>query len=238
MTGFKSPNHTQVPNDFFDMIADMSDAELRVTLIMIRETRGWHRDAAQVGKKEIADRSGLSFNGVTAGCLAAEGRGTFRRVNKTSKKRAEWELVEDTEPSASEGVLPQPVREKPSASEGQVGVKERKEKIKQLASPKANDFPEVVLYRQVRGRYPSRASWQTIIDAIHAVSARLGRDVTADDLLPFYQAWCNRGWNDNAVTWLTDYAVPGKFPNGRTIISKTDETRPEYQPYPYLDGGA
>jgi hypothetical protein len=125
MSGFKSPNHTQVPNDFFDMIADMSEAELRVTLIMIRETRGWHRDAAKVGKQVMADRSGLSFNGVTAGCEAALKRGTFRRTNPDAKTRAEWELITDDEPSASEGVNPQPVREQPSANEGQVRVKER-----------------------------------------------------------------------------------------------------------------
>ncbi len=131
MSGFKSPNHTQVPNDFFDMIPDMSDAELRVTLIMIRETRGWHRDATKLGKQELADRSGLSFNGVTAGCDAAASRGTFRRTNPEAKTKAEWELIDDFEPSASEGVLqtdPQPVREEPSASEGQVGIKERVKK--------------------------------------------------------------------------------------------------------------
>ncbi len=128
MSGFKSPNHTQVPNDFFDMIPDMSDAELRVTLIMIRETRGWHRDATKLGKQELADRSGLSFNGATAGCEAAASRGTFRRTNPAAKTRAEWELIEEVEPSVGEGVEPhnpQPVREKPSVSEGQVGVKER-----------------------------------------------------------------------------------------------------------------
>lgn len=133
MSGFKSPNHTQVPNDFFDMIPDMSDAELRVTLIMIRDTRGWHRDATKLGKGELSKRSGLSYNGTTAGCESAEKRGTFRRTNPEAKTRAEWELVTEEEPSASEGVEnkdPQPVRKSPSASEGQVRVKESIKKIK------------------------------------------------------------------------------------------------------------
>lgn len=132
MSGFKSPNHTQVPNDFFDMIPSMSDTELRVTLVMIRETHGWHRDAAKIGKKEMADRSGLSFNGVTAGCEAARVRGTFRRTNPDAKTKAEWELISDDEPSASEGVNPHPVRIQPSASEGQVGVKESINKEKDM----------------------------------------------------------------------------------------------------------
>jgi hypothetical protein len=140
MSGFKSPNHTQIPNDFFEMIPNMSEAELRVTLIMLRETRGWHRDAAKVGKQELADRSGLSFNGVTAGCEDAEIRGTFRRTNPDKKTKAEWELVEE-EPSASEGVFdqdPQPVRVKPSTSEGQVRLKESKEIIKQTGGISKN----------------------------------------------------------------------------------------------------
>jgi hypothetical protein len=130
MSGFKAPNYTQVPNDFFDMVKDMGDAELRVTLIMIRETIGYHRDAAKVGMKELSERAGLSYNGTGAGCEAAEKRGTFQRTNPDEKRQAEWALNVET-PSASEGDFgkdPQPVRETPSASEGQVRLNKGKEK--------------------------------------------------------------------------------------------------------------
>jgi hypothetical protein len=129
MSGFQSPNYTQVPNDFFDMIPDMSDTELRVTLIMIRETIGYHRDAAKVGIAELGRRTGLSYNGAAAGCDSAGERKTFRRTNPEAKTQAEWELNIET-PSASEGLSskhPQPVRVTPSASEGQVGLNKDKE---------------------------------------------------------------------------------------------------------------
>ena len=43
MPGFAYPNHTEVPNDFFDdMLAEIGEAELRFTLAIIRATRGYH----------------------------------------------------------------------------------------------------------------------------------------------------------------------------------------------------
>jgi hypothetical protein len=79
---------------------------------------------------------------------------------------------------------------------------------------KANQIPEVSLYREVTGMYPARASFETVVTAVGQVRSWLGRDVAAEDLKPFYVAWCNRGWNKQAVTWLTDYAAANRLPNG------------------------
>jgi len=222
MSGFQSPNHTQVPNDFFDMMPEMSEAELRVTLIMIRETRGWHRDAAKIGKQEMADRSGLSFNGVTAGCEGAEQRGTFRRTNPNTKTKAEWELVESDTPSTSEGVNPQPVRESPSTSEGQVRVKEninKKEKKNKAATPRAEPPQQVKLYREVTKKYPPSPNYDDVISKIDLIQKRLGRAVVEDDLRPFYKAWTGNGWNQFSINWL-DYAVKNEMP---TAYKKNDK---------------
>lgn len=216
---FESPNYTQVPNDFFDMIADMSDAELRATLVVVRETFGYHRDAAKVGIAEIGNRAGLSYNGAVAGCEAAAERGTFKRTNPSTKTKAEWILAVQT-PSASEGVLdehPQPVREAPSASEGQVRLKKGKKKdSKQLLANagerKANQIPEVVLFRETTGRYPARLTFGKVCAAVEKCSARLGRPACADDLRPFAEAWAGKGYNPNAITWLTEWAVSGNIP--------------------------
>jgi DNA-binding Lrp family transcriptional regulator len=85
------------------------------------------------------------------------------------------------------------------------------------AKPKANDLPEVVLFREVTGFYPAKASFETVVSAVGQVRGRLGRDVSAEDLRPFYVAWCNRGWNKQAVTWLTDYAAANRLPNGSSF---------------------
>jgi len=89
---FEEPNHTQTPNKFFDMIADMGDAELRVTLVMIRHTFGFHKSTFKMGMRKIGEASGLTRQGAIAGAEAAERRGIFKRTNPDSQKEAEWEL--------------------------------------------------------------------------------------------------------------------------------------------------
>ena len=124
--GFKSPNYTQTPNDFFLMVPDMEETELRVTLVMIRETFGWKRPTFKLGVDEIRKRSGLSYQGTLNGIKAAETRGTFYRTNPESKKTAEWALVMDEDlPLLSGGSDLQPLEEEPPLVRPQVPTKER-----------------------------------------------------------------------------------------------------------------
>ena len=151
-SGFQSPNFTQVPNDFFPLIPDMEDAELRVTLVMIRETFGYHRDNFRMGIKKLAVAAGLSPNGARAGAEAAEERGTFRRVNPNEQGSAEWELVVESPVvealaatgggAVSEPLGVQPVNGEGSLSEVQLGIKEsNKEKERNTTTPaKPNNF--------------------------------------------------------------------------------------------------
>lgn len=127
---FQSPNYTQTPNDFFDMLPDMGEAEMRVTLVMIRQTFGFHRGSFKLGVGKLAAAAGLSRQGALDGAAAAERRGTFRRVNPESIKEAEWELVVDeplqpVDPSTELTPTLQPVEGTPQVGGGQVGVKER-----------------------------------------------------------------------------------------------------------------
>ena len=124
---FQSPNYTQTPNDFFDMIAGMEESEVRVTLVMIRQTFGFHRDNFKMGLKKLALAAGLSRNGAKDGAEAAEKRGTFQRTNPDSLGEAEWSLIVD--PPPSDHLSGQPVTTPPSTSDQQVGVKERLNKV-------------------------------------------------------------------------------------------------------------
>lgn len=102
---FDEPNHTQTPNKFFDMIPEMGEAELRVTLVMIRHTFGYHKESFKMSMQKLADASGMSRQGAINGALAAEERGIFKRANPDSQKEAEWELnllpVNDVDPSTT-----------------------------------------------------------------------------------------------------------------------------------------
>lgn len=62
--GFSSPNYTQVPDEFFDaLMPQLSDAELRVLLYIIRRTFGFKRDA-----------DAISLSQMVAGITTKDGR--------------------------------------------------------------------------------------------------------------------------------------------------------------------
>lgn len=125
---FPVPEFTQVPNRFFDMLSeDMESSEVRVTLIMIRQTFGFHRDSFKMGLGKLADAAGISRNAAKDGAEAAEKRGTFRRTNPDDQGEAEWELAVGGQPvtPSTECIPPlQPVTTPPPLSDPQVGVKE------------------------------------------------------------------------------------------------------------------
>lgn len=125
---FDEPNHTQTPNKFFDMIPTMGEAELRVTLVMIRHTFGYHKETFKMSMQKLADASGMSRQGAMNGALAAEERGIFKRANPDSQKEAEWELnllpVNDVDPSTTLTGHVNDVDTPPQPRLQQVGVKE------------------------------------------------------------------------------------------------------------------
>lgn len=221
MSGFESPNYTQVPNDFFDMIPGMSDAELRVALVMIRQTFGFHREDFKMGINELADAAGLSRNGTKDGAEKAELRGIFRRSNPDAQTKAEWELVVGqpvTPWSASDHPPGQPVTTPPSPSDQQVGVKERikkslNKKEGASAETKATDIPELVLYKEIVEHFPKKSQRQIVIESIQKVNNRLGRSATKEDLSPFWNAWCKVSGNEWSLVWLDEWAVSGKISN-------------------------
>jgi hypothetical protein len=55
-TGFDSPNTTQVPDAFFDVVApQLSEAELRVALYIIRRTFGFKKDSDTISLRQMVD---------------------------------------------------------------------------------------------------------------------------------------------------------------------------------------
>lgn len=123
MSAFQSPNYTQTPNDFFDMLPSMEETEVKVTLVMIRQTFGFHREGFKMGLNKLADAAGLSRNGAKLGAERAENRGTFKRTNPDSQGEAEWSLV--VAPPTADHPGSQRLITPPPTADQQVGVKER-----------------------------------------------------------------------------------------------------------------
>jgi len=98
---------------------------------------------------------------------------------------------------------------------------------KEGASAKPPTPPEVKLFREVTRRFPHSANFEMVVESIGKVRARLERDVTADDLKPFYSFWTSKGYNPLNIAWL-EWAETGHTPeNGawRPAKYKLDEPK-------------
>lgn len=111
-------------------------------------------------------------------------------------------------------------------------------KAQKPTEPKASDFPELVLYRGVVAHWPKRAQRDLVIDAVRKIAQRLGRDVTADDLTPWFQAWSRVSPNDWSLVWL-DWAIAGQvLPFGSRPPISTPPAQPPVYSQADLDAAA
>lgn len=78
--GFRAPNYTQIPNDFFDMIPDMGEAEVKLMLVMCRNTFGYHRKKFRMSLTKLQKTTGLSRQGVINATESAEKRGLITKI--------------------------------------------------------------------------------------------------------------------------------------------------------------
>lgn len=83
MAGFALPNHTQTPNDLFDVLLSQIDtlAELKVTLAVIRKTLGYHKKKDPISFTQLQKMTGLQSKAVQDGIEKAIARGTIEIVD-------------------------------------------------------------------------------------------------------------------------------------------------------------
>lgn len=93
MTGFQAPNYTQVPNDYFDLIMEMTEAEIKILSVLIRSTFGYHRDEIQVSVRELATATKMSTSSVWIGAEKLESRGLIERSVSKSNTVTNWRVV-------------------------------------------------------------------------------------------------------------------------------------------------
>lgn len=80
--GVPPPNYTQAPNVLFDeLLKDktLTFVELKVLMVVIRHTIGWHEDESQLSLSDLEDRAALSRQGAINGANACVDRGTIER---------------------------------------------------------------------------------------------------------------------------------------------------------------
>lgn len=98
--GFTSPNYTQVPDELFDaLMTQLSDAELRVLLYIIRRTFGFKRDSDAISLSQMVSEittkegqvldsgTGLSKSTVARGLKSLREKGVIVATRNSSVSR-------------------------------------------------------------------------------------------------------------------------------------------------------
>lgn len=94
MTGFESPNHTQVPNDLFTMMAKMGESELKVVLCAVRLIFGYHKEKPEaISYSQFEKMTGLNRGAVAKGVKDAIKRGVLRIAGNGARGVNLYEIV-------------------------------------------------------------------------------------------------------------------------------------------------
>ncbi len=91
--GFQAPNYTQVPNDYFDLVMEMTIAEIRVLSALIRVTLGYHHDEITLTIREMARITNLDPKSVMASASKLEERGLIERTVGKITTVTKWRVV-------------------------------------------------------------------------------------------------------------------------------------------------
>lgn len=98
---FRPPTHTQTPNEIFALLPVLGEAELKVTLAIIRDTFGWQSPGAATERSltELMSITGLSKQGVLNGLEAGQSRGTIYKIRGSGMKAAYGLVVNEVDRS-------------------------------------------------------------------------------------------------------------------------------------------
>ena len=128
------PNYTQTPNDLFDhWLPFLSEAELKVLLVIMRKTFGWHKTHDVISISQLTHHTGMLRETVIRAAKSLQNKGVISRevTGSNGKQRTIYSLVitdtsnnyyQSDDPTGPVG-LNQPVKsdpqKKPSTKEKQ-----------------------------------------------------------------------------------------------------------------------
>lgn len=175
---YQGPNYTQVPNEFFDdQLAEIeSVAELKVTLQVMRQTVGFHRESKWLTVSRLMELTGLSKPSVIDGIKRALARGTVLRREKDGKNHfslAVKTLNPDKEDGGKES-LPEPVKkvnprkETPRKESSSLEANASKSGEAQAPSPE----PEVAPQGKEKAQSPGAFGVKELVDRVEAARKR------------------------------------------------------------------
>jgi len=94
--GFTQPTYTQTPNDLFAAIPFLSDSEIRIMLVMVRYTLGYHRTTCQASLTDLERATGLTRITVSKTLQRLRAAGMITRTRRYPTCQWRLNLTEDT----------------------------------------------------------------------------------------------------------------------------------------------
>lgn len=79
----KMRNYTRTPNEILACAPDMNEAELKLTLVLVRQTYGFHVESVKMTYDDMCKAANLSRTSVSRAINDIEKRGFFRRGRKS-----------------------------------------------------------------------------------------------------------------------------------------------------------
>jgi phage replication O-like protein O len=90
------PNYTQTPNDLFDRwLPHLGEAELKVLLVIMRKTFGWHKKRDRISITQLSDITGLLRETVISATKSLQSKGMIIKdvIGPIGKQETHYELV-------------------------------------------------------------------------------------------------------------------------------------------------
>lgn len=91
-----APNYTQTPNDLFDeWIPHLNESELKVLLVIIRKTFGWHKVRDRISLSQLERFTGLSAPSVLGAIKSLVSKGVIHKetIGEKGVQQTFYELV-------------------------------------------------------------------------------------------------------------------------------------------------
>lgn len=154
-----APNFTQTPNDLFDhWLPILKESELKVLLVIMRKTFGWHKVRDKISVSQLSKLTGLVEETVVIAVKALQKKGLIIKqvVGRIGKQETYYELVvcEDSNSSYPPGNSHPPGFNPPGKSEAQKKASITKEKTTTQAASAAaavsSEEDEKFIYADLR----------------------------------------------------------------------------------------
>jgi phage replication O-like protein O len=170
-----APNYTQTPNDLFDhWLPLLSGCELKVLMVIIRQTFGWHRIRDKISITQLVEKTGSTATNILNSIKSLIEKGAIKKevVGPIGKQETYYELViiEDSNNSypSYNGSPPPPKK----------GVVSREETPPNLGVTKETQKKQQINVVVVGGENPP----PNCVENVHNSKEATKRTITKDDV--------------------------------------------------------